>query len=74
MLANPASEYYVKAIGAFNLLILLFCTASYAFFVTFPQYWLKWWTESQGQYTWFYVAGYIVLALISWTSTNGTIW
>lgn len=50
------------------------CTASYSFFITVPQYWFKWWTESEGNQTMFYVVGYILLAIVSWVSTNGIMW
>ncbi|KAG5785091.1 hypothetical protein H9Q73_001249 [Fusarium xylarioides] len=48
--------------------------ASYSFFVTFPQYWLQKWTESPTSRTSFYIAGYLILSLLAWASTNGSMW
>ncbi|KAK3354626.1 hypothetical protein B0H65DRAFT_437958 [Neurospora tetraspora] len=54
------------------------CTASYSFFITFPQYWVKWWTQndeldsSSKRGTLFYALGYALLYLMAWISTNGT--
>nr|RBQ99006.1 hypothetical protein FVER53263_03317 [Fusarium verticillioides] len=48
--------------------------ASYSFFVTFPQYWLQKWTESSGSQTSFYIGGYIILSLLAWIATNGSMW
>jgi ATP-binding cassette, subfamily C (CFTR/MRP), member 1 len=63
-----------QLIGYQNFLLLLFCTATYSFFVTFPQYWLKWWTEAAPGQSWFYIGGYIILSLMAWISTNGSMW
>lgn len=54
------------------------CTASYSFFITFPQYWVKWWTQNDEletaskRGTVFYALGYAFLYLMAWISTNGT--
>ncbi|KAL2127939.1 hypothetical protein VTI74DRAFT_9944 [Chaetomium olivicolor] len=66
--------YYFRFVGLFNLALLAGCTASYSFFITLPQHWLKLWTESSGQNQVFYIYGFIFLSLISWASTNGTMW
>ncbi|RBA21188.1 hypothetical protein FPRO05_07502 [Fusarium proliferatum] len=66
--------YYLRAIHPRNFIILLTCTASYSFFVTFPQYWLQKWTESPGSQTKFYIAGYLILSLLAWVATNGSMW
>lgn len=66
--------YYLRSVGLRNFLILLACTSSYSFFVTFPQYWLQKWTESPASQTMFYVGGYLILSLMAWTSTNGSMW
>ncbi|KAG4275039.1 hypothetical protein FPRO04_08701 [Fusarium proliferatum] len=66
--------YYLRAIHPRNFFILLTCTASYSFFVTFPQYWLQRWTESPGSQTKFYIAGYLILSLLAWVATNGSMW
>ncbi|KAF5975510.1 major facilitator family transporter protein [Fusarium bulbicola] len=66
--------YYLRALHPRNFFILIACTASYSFFVTFPQYWLQKWTESQGSQTTFYIVGYIILSLLAWAATNGSMW
>lgn len=48
-------------------------TATYSFCVTFPQYWLKWWTESVG-HTLYYTTGYMTLSMLAWLATNGGMW
>ncbi|AEO64833.1 uncharacterized protein THITE_2142635 [Thermothielavioides terrestris NRRL 8126] len=67
-------RYYFRFVGLFNLALLSVCTLSYSVFITFPQHWLKLWTESSGQSQVFYVCGFLFLSLVSWTSTNGTMW
>ena len=66
--------YYFRFVGLVNLALLAGCTASYSFFIAFPQQWLKLWTEPSSQNQVFYVFGFILLSLISWTSTNGIMW
>ncbi|KAE8345516.1 hypothetical protein BDV24DRAFT_178254 [Aspergillus arachidicola] len=66
--------YYLNAMGVRNGLFMLMCTVSYSFFITFSQYWVKWWAEARDKQTAFYMGGYIILALIAWISTNGTMW
>lgn len=66
--------YYLNAMGVRNGLFMLMCTASYSFFITFSQYWVKWWAEASDEQTAFYIGGYIILALVAWISTNGTMW
>ncbi|KDN60706.1 hypothetical protein CSUB01_04114 [Colletotrichum sublineola] len=66
--------YYLQAVGSRNLLLLLVCTASYSFFITVPQYWLQKWTEAPISQTTFYVGGYLILSLLAWTATNGSMW
>ncbi|KAI1009685.1 hypothetical protein LB504_003025 [Fusarium proliferatum] len=66
--------YYLRAVHPRNFFILLTCTASYSFFVTFPQYWLQKWTESPGSQTKFYIGGYLIISLLAWTATNGSMW
>ncbi|OKL58645.1 hypothetical protein UA08_06138 [Talaromyces atroroseus] len=66
--------YYLQAVGWRNLCILLVCTSSYSFFSTFPQYWLQKWTEAPASQTMFYVGGYLILSLMAWTFTNGSMW
>lgn len=68
------SGYYFRFVGLTNLSLLAGCTASYSLFITLPQQWLKLWTESDGQSQAFYVCGFALLSLLSWTSTNGTMW
>ncbi|TDZ49871.1 ABC transporter gloK [Colletotrichum trifolii] len=66
--------YYPKAVGFFNFSILLVCTATYSFFVTFPQYWLQKWTEAPASQTTFYITGYLIISFLSWVATNGSMW
>ncbi|KNG91202.1 ATP-binding cassette transporter [Aspergillus nomiae NRRL 13137] len=65
--------YYLSAMGVWNGFFMLACTASYSFFITFSQYWLKWWAEAGEEKSLFYMGGYMVLALVAWISTNGTL-
>lgn len=53
---------------------MVLCAASYSFFITFPQYWIKWWMEAEPNSAKFYGAGYFLLTFMAWVSTNGTAW
>ncbi|KAM0247602.1 hypothetical protein ACHAQJ_009794 [Trichoderma viride] len=64
-------SYYLKSAGIWNVAILLGCTALYSFSITFPQYWLKWWTEGSSSDSTYYMIGYVLLAVIAWVTTNG---
>ncbi|KEQ84925.1 hypothetical protein M438DRAFT_317897 [Aureobasidium pullulans EXF-150] len=66
--------YYLRSVGAFNMIALLSCTALYSFFSIFPQYWLKWWTESKTASDTFYMLGYLVLSMVAWASTSTMLW
>ncbi|TKW49435.1 Canalicular multispecific organic anion transporter 2 [Colletotrichum tanaceti] len=66
--------YYLRAVGFRNLLLLLVCTSSYSFFITFPQYWLQKWTAAPASQTMFYVGGYIIVSFLAWAFTNGSMW
>jgi ATP-binding cassette subfamily C (CFTR/MRP) protein 1 len=66
--------YYIRYMGWGNFLLMVGATASYSFFVTFPQYWLKLWTKSGSNHAWFYMAGFLIFAFTAWTSTNVTMW
>ncbi|KAJ4251360.1 hypothetical protein NW762_011341 [Fusarium torreyae] len=66
--------YYLRAAKLPNFFFLLACTASYSFFVTFPQYWLQKWTEAPASQTRFYIGGYLILSLLAWAATNGSMW
>ncbi|KAJ9151860.1 Canalicular multispecific organic anion transporter 2 [Pleurostoma richardsiae] len=66
--------YYFKSAGVANIILMVACTVLYGFFITFPQYWLKWWTESRSANTIFFVTGYLVLLLLAWIITNGQMW
>ncbi|POR33871.1 Uncharacterized protein TPAR_05931 [Tolypocladium paradoxum] len=57
-----------------NSLCVVCCTASSAIFVTVPHYWIKWWIEGGTNHSIYYLVGYIMLALVAWTSANGTMW
>lgn len=74
-IADIVLGYYLRFVGWPNFLLLCCCTASYSFFITIPQYWLGLWTgEHQSRSVLFFVCGYLLLSLISWASTNGTMW
>ncbi|KAK0641279.1 ABC transporter type 1, transmembrane domain-containing protein [Cercophora newfieldiana] len=66
--------YYFRCVGYLNLAILTCFVVPHTFFVTIPQYWLELWTDSSGQDTAFYVCGILLLAFLSWTTTNGIMW
>ncbi|KAK3388850.1 ABC transporter type 1, transmembrane domain-containing protein [Sordaria brevicollis] len=72
-------RYYFSNAGLLNILLMVACTASYSFFLTFPQYWVNWWTQdaelddsANKRGTLFYALGYSLLYLMAWISTNGT--
>lgn len=64
-------NYYCRAAGLVNIITLASCAMLYGFFITFPPYWLKWWTESSqsSSDTGFYMAGYLVLLFLAYTIT-----
>ncbi|KID74916.1 ABC transporter, transmembrane domain, type 1, partial [Metarhizium brunneum ARSEF 3297] len=66
--------YYFKSAGLFNAIFMIGCTATYSFFITFPHYWLKRWTEADQNVEWLYMMVYGLLALFAWVPTNGTMW
>ncbi|KAG4437815.1 hypothetical protein IFR05_006702 [Cadophora sp. M221] len=66
--------YYFKSFGVSNVVLLMCFAALYSFFLTFSQFWLKWWTESRLDQTWFYMGGYLVIALIAWLATSCQAW
>jgi ATP-binding cassette subfamily C (CFTR/MRP) protein 1 len=66
--------YYLRFVGSKNLFLLITCTASCAFFITIPQYWLQLWTDSSGRNTMFYVCGFLFLSFMSWISTSIQMW
>ncbi|KAI0147916.1 ABC transporter [Hypoxylon sp. NC0597] len=67
-------SYYIQAAGTWNFILMVICTASCSFFMIFPQYWLKLWTDSSLSNDWVFIGGYIALHLIAWVSTNGIMW
>ncbi|KAI1809574.1 putative ABC transporter [Poronia punctata] len=66
--------YYFNSSGTNNLFYLLTATALYAFFITFPQYWIKLWSDSDGSSDWFYIGGYVFLSFMSWAATSTQMW
>ncbi|KAL7797360.1 ABC transporter type 1, transmembrane domain-containing protein [Trichoderma ceciliae] len=64
-------SYYLKSAGVMNMAILLICTTLYSFCITFPQYWLKSWTEGSPSQSTYYMIGYVLLAFVAWVTTNG---
>ncbi|EED19895.1 multidrug resistance protein, putative [Talaromyces stipitatus ATCC 10500] len=67
-------RYYFGYIGSRNLLLLIACTMSYSFFIAFPQYWLRLWTELGGRDPVFYACGFLFLSIMSWASTSTQMW
>ncbi|KAI1466683.1 P-loop containing nucleoside triphosphate hydrolase protein [Daldinia caldariorum] len=67
-------SYYLKATGLGNFAFMVTSIATCSFFVTFPQYWLKLWTDSKSSNNWIFIGGYVALYLIAWISTNGIMW
>lgn len=66
-------RYYFSSVGTNNLFLMMSCAASYAIFLTAPQYWVKWWSEDQG-HDYFYAAVYLLLSTLAWVSTSATLW
>ncbi|KAI1090683.1 ABC transporter [Rostrohypoxylon terebratum] len=66
--------YYVKAAGLGNFALMVSCIVIYSFFITFPQYWVKIWTQSRFRDEWFFIGGYIVIYLIAYVGSNGIYW
>ncbi|KAI1805949.1 P-loop containing nucleoside triphosphate hydrolase protein [Daldinia bambusicola] len=67
-------SYYLKATGLGNFAFMVTSIVTCSFFVTFPQYWLKLWTDSRSSNEWLFIGGYVALYLIAWISTNGIMW
>ncbi|KXJ96142.1 ABC transporter type 1, transmembrane domain-containing protein [Microdochium bolleyi] len=74
--AGDASLYgfYIRAAGYTNFIFMALCTAMYSFFITYPQYWLKTWTESTRDNDLAYIIGYVILILAAWLTTNAMMW
>ncbi|KAI0129811.1 putative ABC transporter [Xylariales sp. AK1849] len=66
--------YYFGFVRYLNLFYLVGCTSIHSFFITFPQYWLQMWTESDGTSIAFYTTGYLFLSFMSWLSTSFQAW
>ncbi|KAH8899329.1 hypothetical protein GQ53DRAFT_709991 [Thozetella sp. PMI_491] len=49
-------------------------STGYAIFNTFPQYWLKWWTDDAGDHIVLWTVGYFLLYFGAWVSTCGGMW
>ncbi|ROV96362.1 hypothetical protein VPNG_09065 [Cytospora leucostoma] len=69
-------SYYFTSAGLGNVLAMVLCTALCAFFNNIPSYWLKLWTDAAtaprtNAATAAYIAVYVLLLLLAWTSTNG---
>ncbi|OQE05643.1 hypothetical protein PENVUL_c023G05030 [Penicillium vulpinum] len=56
------------------MLLMGSCTAIYAFCLTFSQYILKWWTESNNPSPLLHGLVYFLLSSMAWIATNGTMW
>ncbi|OOQ83629.1 putative multidrug resistance protein [Penicillium brasilianum] len=66
--------YYFDSVGIPNILLMASCTAIYAFCLTFSQYILKWWIESNAANSWKYILSYSSLSTMALLATNGTMW
>ncbi|THV47959.1 hypothetical protein BGAL_0277g00120 [Botrytis galanthina] len=66
--------YYLNFVGSKNFFLLVACTAAYAFFITIPQYYLQFWTESDGGNTLLWVLGFLFLSFMSWIMTSIQMW
>lgn len=66
--------YYIKASGQANVLFFWICVALHTFFITFPQYWLKMWTDSSSSDNWLFIGVYIALNVMAWVFTMGNVW
>lgn len=71
---NMIIGYYLGFIGPINIFYLIAITASYSFFITVPQYWLRLWTELGGSNPSFYVGGFLLLSTMSWAMTSAQMW
>ncbi|KAH8689022.1 putative ABC transporter [Talaromyces proteolyticus] len=66
--------YYFGFIGFRNLFLLVSITATYAFFIIIPQYWLQLWTEADRDNTAFFVGGFLFLSTMAWMFTSAQMW
>lgn len=72
--ADIVTGYYLSFFNPKDVLYLVACIMTLAFFVTIPQYWLQLWTESGSERTSFYVLGFLFLSFMSWASTSAQLW
>lgn len=63
--------YYLKSAGFRNVGLLFGLTIVYSFSITYPQYWVKSWTEGSPSDSTYYMIGYVLLAVTAWVTTNG---
>ncbi|KAF2418454.1 P-loop containing nucleoside triphosphate hydrolase protein [Tothia fuscella] len=66
--------FYFKSAGVFNIFLLCTCTASYSFFFTYQQQWIKYGTAAGSNDMWFYAIGLFAMAGLALLSTWGTMW
>lgn len=62
--------YYLKSAGSLNALFMMTCTATYSFFITFPHYWLKRWTDADQSDEWLYMLVYGLRVALGWLITR----
>lgn len=72
--ADMIIGYYLGFLGPINIFYLVAITASYSFFITVPQYWLRLWTESGSSNPSLYVIGFLLLSTMSWAMTSAQMW
>lgn len=58
-------RYWLQSVGWKVATLFLVLQISYSFFLTFPQYWLKWWTEDTGGHMGMYMGGYLFLSTMT---------
>ncbi|PYI11439.1 putative multidrug resistance protein [Aspergillus sclerotiicarbonarius CBS 121057] len=61
-------SYYFDTMGRLNAMIVISGMAAMALLSMATQYWLKWWTDSDGHDQWFYMTVYILLAVATWVT------
>ncbi|KAJ9298207.1 hypothetical protein DTO271G3_3812 [Paecilomyces variotii] len=67
-------KYYLRAIGWQHTLLATMIIAIYSFSANFPQVWIKWFTESNGQDPGRFMGIYVLLAVTASASQGLMIW
>ncbi|KAJ9315863.1 hypothetical protein DTO271D3_3841 [Paecilomyces variotii] len=67
-------KYYLRAIGWQHTLLAMMIITIYSFSANFPQVWIKWFTESNGQDPGRFMGIYVLLAVTASASQGLMIW